>query len=209
MAELWLQVVTSTAQDQAKLAQAVLEKIGREEIVGHEKMLESDPGNLALHDDVALLYAKIGDLAGTARHFGESLRLRPDSPAAHYNLGTVLLMQGQRQSARQQLNEAVAIAPDYVPALTQVAWMLATAADDRERQPDQAVRMAQRAAALTQPPTPRMLDVLAAALAATGQFDRAITLSEAALKLPGLDETTAGAIGRRLALYRQRQPYRE
>jgi Tfp pilus assembly protein PilF len=209
MAELWLQVVTLTAQDRAKLAQAVLEKIGREEIVGHEKMLESDPGNLALHDDVALLYAKMGDLAGTARHFGESLRLRPDSPAAHYNLGTVLLMQGQRESARQQLNEAVAIAPDYVPALTQVAWMLATAADDRERQPDQAVRLAQRAAALTQPPTPRMLDVLAAALAATGQFDRAITLSEAALKLPGLDETTAGAIGRRLALYRQRQPYRE
>jgi Tfp pilus assembly protein PilF len=209
MAELWFQVVTSTAQDRARLAQAVREKIGREEIVGHEKMLETDPGNLALHDDVALLYAQAGDLAGTSKHFAESLRLRPDSPAAHYNLGTVLLMQGKRETARQRLSEAVAIAPDYVPALTQVAWMLATAADDRERQPDEALRMAQRAAALTQPPTPRVLDVLAAALAAAGQFDRAVTVSEAALRLPALDESTAAAIRRRLELYRQHQSYRE
>jgi Tfp pilus assembly protein PilF len=209
MAELWLQVVTSTARDRATLALAVREKIAREEIVGHEKMLEADPDNVALHDDVALLYAQVGNLDRTAAHFAESLRLKPDSPAAHYNLGTALMMQGLRETARDQFKEAIAINPDYALALTQLAWVLSTAPDERVRRPDEAVRLAQRAAALTQPPTPRVLDVLAAALAAARQYERAVTVSEAALALTAGDETTAAGIRRRLQLYRQRQPYLE
>jgi Tfp pilus assembly protein PilF/mono/diheme cytochrome c family protein len=209
MAELWLQVVARTAPDRATLAQAVRGKIAREEIVGHEKMLESDPGNVALHDDVALLYAQVGDLEGTAAHFAESLRMKPDSPAAHYNLGTALVMLGRRETARDQFKEAIAIRPEYALALTQLAWLLSTSPDERMRQPDEAVRLAERAAALTTPQTAGVLDVLAAALAAAGRFDRAVMVSEAALALTARDETTAAGIRGRLQLYRQHQPYVE
>lgn len=207
MAELWFQVVTATAQERDRLAQAVRAKIAREEIVGHEKMLEADPDNAAMHDDTAMLYAQVGDINGAATHFAQSLRLKPDSPAAHYNAGTAFMRLGRRDAALDLWNKAIAINPDYAPALTELAWAMATSSDDRARQPNAAVRLAERAAALTSPQTARVLDVLAAALAGSGQFERAVTTCEAALANSAGAESTA--IRRRLQMYRERRPYRE
>jgi superkiller protein 3 len=88
----------------------------REEIVGHEKMLEGEPGNVALRDGVALLHAEVGNLAGAAAHFAETLRVNPQSPAAHYNLGMALLMQHKHDEAGEHLANAVALNPDYALA---------------------------------------------------------------------------------------------
>jgi hypothetical protein len=56
---------------------------------------------------------------------------------------------------------------------------------------------------------PTALDVLAAALAATGQFDRAAATAERTLAAlgSGADPNTLAAARARLALYRQRQVY--
>jgi hypothetical protein len=53
------------------------------------------------------------------------------------------------------------------------------------------------------------LDVLAAALAATGQFDRAVETAERTLAVLGSDADpgTVAAARARLALYRQRKAY--
>lgn len=113
MAEMWFQVVPRAESDRAALAQAVRAKVLREEIVGHEKMLEADPGNTALHDGVALLHAEVGNLAGTAAHFAETARMNPDSPAAHYNLGMALLMMERVGEAEASLGKAVALDDRY------------------------------------------------------------------------------------------------
>src|SRR6185295_6208044 len=99
MAELWLQVVPRNAADRPRLARAIHEKVMREEIIGLEKRLEVDPDDAALHDDAALLHAEAGHLDRTAAHFAETLRLKPDSAAAHYNLGNVLFRQGRSAEA--------------------------------------------------------------------------------------------------------------
>ena len=116
MAELWLQVVTRNAADRARLARAARERIVREEIVGAEKRLESDPDNTALHDDVALLHAEAGHLDGTVEHFAETVRVRPDSAAARYNLGNALFRQGRHAEAIESLKAALALRPDYALA---------------------------------------------------------------------------------------------
>jgi hypothetical protein len=57
----------------------------------------------------------------------------------------------------------------------------------------------------------RILDVLAAAHAAAGEFDQAVATATEALRLAtaaGADELAA-AVAERLALYRDRRPYRE
>jgi hypothetical protein len=113
MAELWFQVVPRREADRPKLAAAVQEKVLREEIVGHEKMLETDPSNVALHDGVALMHAHMGNLAAAAEHFAATTRANPSSPAAHYNLGMALLMLGRRDEAGQSLEKALALNPDY------------------------------------------------------------------------------------------------
>ena len=116
MAELWLQVVTRNPADRAQLARAARERIVREEIVGAEKRLETDPDNAALHDDVALLHAEAGHLDGTVEHFAHTVRARPDSAAAHYNLGNALFRQGRRDEAIASLRKALALEPDYALA---------------------------------------------------------------------------------------------
>jgi tetratricopeptide (TPR) repeat protein len=116
MAELWLQVVPRNAADRARLARAARERIVREDIVGVEKRLETDPDNTALHDDVALLHAEAGHLDRTADHFAQTVRVRPDSAAAHYNLGNALFRQGRRAEAIENLRRALALEPDYALA---------------------------------------------------------------------------------------------
>ena len=116
MAELWLQVVTRNPADRARLARAARERIVREEIVGVEKRLETDPDNAALHDDVALLHAEAGHVDRTAEHFAHTVRVRPDSAAAHYNLGNALFRQGRRAEAIESLRKALTLDPDYALA---------------------------------------------------------------------------------------------
>jgi hypothetical protein len=116
MAELWFQVVARTPADRDRLARAVSAKVLREEIVGHEKMLEADPANVALHDSVALMHVQAGNLDATAAHFQAALKARPDSPAAQYNYGMALLMQGKRDTAGEYFVNAIALNPQYALA---------------------------------------------------------------------------------------------
>jgi Flp pilus assembly protein TadD len=116
MAELWLQVVARNPADEARLARAAREHIVREDIVGAEKRLETDPDNATLHDDVALLHAEAGHLDRTVAHFADTVRIRPDSPAGHYNLGNALFRLGRRSEAITALRKALALAPDYALA---------------------------------------------------------------------------------------------
>jgi len=116
MAELWLQVVTRNPADRAPLARAARERIVREDIVGAEKRLETDADNATLHNDVALLHAEAGHLDRTVEHFAQTVRVRPDSPAGHYNLGNALFRQGRRAEAIAALRKALALEPDYALA---------------------------------------------------------------------------------------------
>ena len=116
MAELWLQVVARNPADRVRLARAAREHIVREEIVGVEKRLEKDPDNSTLHNDVALLHAEAGHLDRTAQHFAETVRVQPDSAAAHYNLGNALFRQGRHVEAVASLRKALAIDPEYALA---------------------------------------------------------------------------------------------
>lgn len=113
MSELWFQVVPITQNDRAVFTRDLQGRLIAEEIKGYETMLRADAGNVALHDDVALLYAATGNNAGAAAHFAESARLHPESAAAHYNLATALFSLGNRDQARRNFEKAVSIDPNY------------------------------------------------------------------------------------------------
>ena len=89
-----------------------------------------------------------------------------------------------------------------------MAWLLATHPDLESRKSD-AVSLAERAAALTNHRHPVILDTLAAAYAADGQYDKAVETAEAALALASAarDKKLAGGIRERLILYRVRTPF--
>ena len=82
MAELWFQVVPRDPQQRAALTRSLYAKVLPEEINGRQMMLAKDPGNVALHDDLALMYVEAGRMASAIEEFKASLKLRPDLAAA-------------------------------------------------------------------------------------------------------------------------------
>jgi len=79
------------------------------------------------------------------------------------------------------------------------------------RRPDEAIRLAERAAELTQYQNAVFLDTLAAAYAAAGRFDQAVKTAQGALALIPDVQTgeLADGIRARVELYKQARPYRE
>lgn len=187
MAELFLQVTTKSSADRAKLSAGVRAKVLREEIIGHVKMLEADPNNAALHDDVALLYVEGGDLDRARAHFVETLRINPRSPAAYYNVGSVLLMEGKRQAAADYFDKAIALKPNYGLALERLG-AIAHAAGRLEL----AVAHYERAAD---------------AFAAVGDFDRALAVMKSGLELAAENTDTQRRLQRRAVAYSEQRQY--
>jgi Flp pilus assembly protein TadD len=56
---------------------------------------------------------KIGDAIG---HFTQALRLKPDSPEVHGNLGLALELAGQTNNAIGQYEQALRLNPEYAQA---------------------------------------------------------------------------------------------
>lgn len=274
MGDLWVQMLTRTDQDLRVLNDALHVKHVSEEIVGYEMMILGEPAKVSLHNDVALMYADMGQPDKAAAHFEMALRLQPESAAAHYNLGRALSSMGKvadaveqyrkalvlqpdyalahnnlghglvalgnsneaqdhfREAARldpgnasahynvgmiarargdlseavDRFRQAVRLQPDWIQAVGNLAWILATSSSAALRDADQAIRLAEHAAALTNRRDAGVLDILAAAQAAAGQFDLAVTNCEAALALQPA-APLAAAVRLRLALYKQRRAY--
>jgi Flp pilus assembly protein TadD len=60
-----------------------------------------------------MLHAESGHLDRTIEHFAQSARVRPDSAAAHYNLGNALFRSGRHSEALSSLRQALALDPNY------------------------------------------------------------------------------------------------
>ena len=177
MAELWFQVVPRTAADRATLTRAMQSHLLPENIKGYEMMILADPRAPSLHDDVALLYAQVGDLEGVARHFAESARLRPESATAQYNLGSARMLQGRRAEARAAFERAVALDPGYGNAFRGLGIVLY-----RDGLFDEAARAYERALTIA-PGDVAVHHNFAVLLHAQGKLTESIARYEAALRL--------------------------
>jgi len=116
----------------------------------------------------------------------------------------VLSAQGRGLEAVGQYTAALAQFPDWLPALSELAWLRATHPDSRVRDAREAVSLAERARALANGKDLTSLDVLAAAYAAAGRFDEAVVSARSALDLLGSGQSE---LNERYALYQQRRPY--
>jgi Flp pilus assembly protein TadD len=168
---------------------------------------------LRLRPDYALAHNNLGHAPlamakpDEAEHqFREALRLDPNNASAHYNIGMIARARGDLPDAIERLSEAVRLQPDWIPAVANLAWMLATTPSAALRDVDKAVHLAEHAAVLTSRQNASVLDVLAAAQAAAGHFDLAVISCDEALALRP-DEPLAGAVRQRRALYSQHRAY--
>jgi len=138
-------------------------------------------------------------------------KLDPTYGQAYLNLGIYYAGSGQPARAIATLRAGLDSAAYDARIANRLAWMLATTRSAALRNGPQAVRLAERVAGETGGTIPEALDVLAAAYAEAGEFDRAVRMATRALELSreAGRADAATAIGKRLQLYRQRRPYRE
>jgi tetratricopeptide (TPR) repeat protein len=140
------------------------------------------PYDVAPHSALGSALTENGDLASAAQHLGYVMMLRPQLEQAHAQLRQLFLSLAKEPDGLQRLRDVAAIAPDSPRMLDELAWLLATYPDSKLRDGNEAVRLAERACALTERRIPVILDTLGAAYAETGDFPRAISAIEEALK---------------------------
>jgi hypothetical protein len=108
----------------------------------------------------------------------ESLRLDSTRPEPFVLIATVLRKTGKFVEAKSFLERALAIKADDKPALSSLAYLLATADAADIRDGVVAVRLAKHLCSLSESRNPKYLSILACAYAEAGQFDEATRTAE-------------------------------
>jgi hypothetical protein len=196
MGDLWIQVLTKSRRDRETLIETFRPKVLAEDVIGYERVLESEPDSIALHDDVAQLYLELGRPNEASAHFAASAKLSPQSAPAHFNLGTSLAVAGRLDDAMSEFRVALTLRPDYARAHNNLASILL-----QRGSLDEALTHAQEAVRL-EPSNVEAHTNLAAAHAARSEFDRAVQEIERALKLKPPD-AVAAILRARLDAYRR------
>jgi tetratricopeptide (TPR) repeat protein len=161
------------------------------------------------HNNLGVAYEQSGRASDAARSFARAAELSPMSALFRENLGRALAADGQAGKAIAAYREALERNPGSLKALLGLAWILAASADATVRDPAEAVKVAEQAAAMTRNRSPEVLDALAAAHAAAGRFEQAIPIAEQAVRLAehAKRDDIAAPIRERLALYRAKKPW--
>jgi tetratricopeptide (TPR) repeat protein len=194
------------------LANALLDKgmLG-DAVMHYNKALEFQPDYLEAQSNLAKALARQGRLQEAIELWEQLVQINPAESVLHSNLGTAYRRLGQFDKAIMHWNQVLRLAPNHVTVLNKLAWLLATCQDARYRDPDRAVKLAQRGCELTAYRQPKLLDTLAAAYARAGRFGQAVETAERALevtRLSGASQLEA-EIAKRLQMYRQNEAYYE
>jgi Flp pilus assembly protein TadD len=163
------------------------------------------------HNDLATILARQKKFEEAVAHFTLALQYGAQPAEAHVSLGKVCSAQGKTKKALEHHREALRLRPDTVDALNNLAWSLATRPEAQHRDGAEAVKLAERAAELTNHKDSMALDTLAAAYAESGRYSEAIVIASKAIELATArgQKELAGQIKTRLELYESGQPCRE
>ncbi len=190
-----------------------LMKVGRDqEAIEHlAAVLGETPQNDSAQFYLGLLLQKNGQMEAALAHLNKSAELKPDNVQYLSALAVALYGSGRKREAVQCYDRAVRMAPAFIETLNNLAWILAVDRDNEVRNPVRALALALKAAELSNSNDASVLDTLAAAYAANGQFAEALATAEqsmAVAKRQGMPGWPM-KIGRRMETYRDHKPWVE
>jgi Tfp pilus assembly protein PilF len=181
-----------------------------EALAEFREALRLDPDYAQAHNNLGAVLQVLGQPDLALVHYWRAVSLRPDNIDARTNLAQLLSSRGQASEAADQFGAALALRPAHAQALAGLAWIRATAPDAALRNADEAVRLAEAAAAATGRRDIGALDALAAAYASAGRYDEAVRIART-----GIDVATAAGqavaaeeFRQRMTLYQRGQPFR-
>jgi tetratricopeptide (TPR) repeat protein len=172
------------------------------------QILQRRPNDAEAYNNLATTMVDRGDLAGALENLTHALALQPDNPDIQANLAFVLSSLNRPREAIELYRKVLKTRPDWPRALSHLAWILANHPDASVHDPSQAVELAKRACELTGNSQPDMLETLALAYAASGQYAQAIKTATQAMELAKAAGNAAQAttLAQRIEVWSAQQP---
>jgi Flp pilus assembly protein TadD len=160
---------------------------------------------------MAHILSRAGQIPQAIEQYMAAVELAPGDADAHIELAVLLASQQRVAEAIQHYRAALTTWPDSPLALNNLAWLLATHPRDEVRNGPEAVRLAERACAVTQRQQAFLIGTLAAAYAEAGQFADAVKAAqEAQVKATAAGQTEIAARNAQLlTLYQAHKPFRQ
>ena len=149
-------------------------------IANFQKALKWIPGQPEIYKDLGSAFARNHQPDQAIIQFQNAFRLQPGDAGAELTLAQTLSDSGQNSDAINHLYQVLALDPDSVTALNNLAWLLATAPEAALRDGNEAVRLAEHACQLTGYKEALLIGTLAAAYAEAGRYDDAVAAAEQA-----------------------------
>ena len=168
----------------------------------------------SIHRRHALNWYQAGDLRGTIDHFEKANKLLPDSKdfssqlaAVYFAFATQMDKQKMTLSALKYYEKGLSINHLDNAARNNLAWILATSPNPDARNPKRALELATGLNADTGNKVPQVLDTLAAAQAANGEFNKAVQSASLAISRLKTAPELRKAVEKRLNLYKNNKPF--
>ncbi len=173
-----------------------------------EKALVLEPTSPEAYNNRGVLHRLLAKYPEAIADYNKAIELFSKYADAHANRGFALRQQGQYEESKADFEKALTFDPLSAEIANDVAWLYATCPDEKIRDPERAIKLADQACSATDKKNGQYLDTLAAAFASAGKFEVAIKVGEEALKLLEGDLLATEAHAR-LELYRKNQPFIE
>jgi Flp pilus assembly protein TadD len=137
-------------------------------------------------------------------YLSDVIRQHPRDPRAYDRRALAYWEIGQRSLADNDFQQALRIDPMDTTALRDLAWLIGSSSEVSTRDARRAIKLALKACKLTAWRDADLIQTLAAAYAASGDFAKAVRTQRQVLALVGEPD----AVSARLDLYIEHKPYR-
>ena len=160
---------------------------------------------------LAKTYQQIGKNSEALQSLENAIEINPQFAPAIFEIAATHVKSGKTPDAVLQYRQGLNLQPNNLKAANNLAWILATSQDSKVRRPEEALLMAKNIVKATKEQNPDALDTLAAAQAASGNFESAVqTINKAMLLIkPGQLPALKNQLRVRLDSYKNRKPHIE
>lgn len=169
--------------------------------------IADEPEIVEFYRDRGDAYLKVKQPAEALKDFSHLLKTRPESPEALVRVGMAQAALDQFQIAVEHYEQAMKIDPTFHGAFDRLAWLRATANDEKFRDGDKAVELAQQANKLIENRIALYSVTLAAAQAEKGDIAAAKATAEYARDMLFRDDVPS--VDAALKTIEAGQPYRD
>jgi tetratricopeptide (TPR) repeat protein len=188
----------------------VLDRQGRDQeaIAQYRATLQHDPVNVQATVYLADATMRLGNPQQAAELYKQALKLVPDSLRMQLSLAMANVKAGRYDEARNVIEGVLKVQPGNPEAINDLARILATAPQARDRNGPRALQLAKALFQSTHDPD--VGQTYAMAMAETGAFEQAVVLQKETILV--LEHTGGEAsqpfLQKNLALYQQHKPAR-